>query len=337
MIIMSQIYTDMLRASMEDETLRSDFKRLIVRTRFEEYSDYLWEKLNCLKCSFIFNLDENTWVNRRNMIHKKREIVDALSLLIFNMMRGTPDIGLYDNRTGDCVPITDLSVVDEIYSLYRYQYCSRVDSSFVKSFKPRDYKNAVVFTNGTTPETLIRKQKLALAAITRMREHLCAEEIGVPEYFAPNKNLLMHSAMSVIRTVCEPKYDRDRINNALKSLGCINSNRNGAVLDNICIEELAFWNDAVFSNNDYRTIYDVLKLLGFVRMNEECDSRDSAKYMRSVDSQSKNVDMLAIYITKSGMDGNINLRRIVRMSQNFIKNDPFILTDKQDVDFAFMQ
>jgi len=147
----------------------------------------------------------------------------------------------------------------------------------------------------------------------------------------------MLSAMSVIRTVCEPKYNKGKINEVLKSLNHINSNRKANALDNICIEELMFWNDAAFSNNDYRTVYDILKLLGFVRMNEECDSRDSAKYMRSVDLQSKNVDMLIIYSIKSGMDGDINMRRIVRMSQNFLKNDPFILTDRQDLDFAFMQ
>lgn len=334
---MAQIYPDMLDACQDSRSTKTAFDRIIVKTRFENFSDYIWERLNMLRNSFIFNLDESTWVNYRETIHNRQEITGGLLLIIDKLLKFDGEIELTNRRTGESVPINDSYILDGIFNLYKYQYLLNVDDKFSRSFKPTSRTDAMMLANGCDSRALADKQKAVIKSIADKQNELCREENELPKYFVPNKNIMLHSAVAILTTACTPNYNYAKVRNVIDSLECINNYRKGRLLDNINIKDVVFCNDVSFSNIDYRVMYDILKLFGFIRIGEECETRDFARYMRSVHSQAKNVDMLCIYHVLDGISGSDNHKIISGFADCFMRNDDFIMSNRLNADYAFSQ
>lgn len=337
MIIMSQIYQDRLNGFQHDDSKKSSFNRIVFNTRFEQYSDFLWERLNLLHNSFIYNLDENTWENYSANLNTKKNLAETFLMLTSNMAKDSCEIAFTDKRTGKSYMIDDKSIMADIYGLFRYHYYTKIDAGFSRTYIPRCYKNAIIYTNGASPETLIENQKKNIGSVTKKIESLDRESQGIPEYYSPNKNIIMHAAMAIIMTVCEPRYNEKRINTVLSGLKNISDHRDGNMLENIQVKDIIFRNEVDFTNNEYRVIYEMFKLLGFVRVHEECESRNYSNYIRSVHEQSKNVDMLCFYEVFQGINAQVNRKRIIDLSEYYMQNDTFLLTDRMNVECAFMQ
>jgi len=334
MILFANYRYDDLQAALNDAAQKSSFERMLLKTRFENYSEYLWLMLNAFKRSFIFDLVEDTETCLKNRIQYERELCELFAFLTSRKAESSIGIDFTDKASGDRVSVGSKRLFDDIFALLRHSYICTIDNEFDPDFDPDDLGGSVYAGLAKESTKPVERQDSAIKSIDCSIKQLSEMEGEFGRRGAPYKNTRIHCALMAMAAMCEPNYNAADIDEAIKVIGSQRDVRLNDALDDMTVNEVLFNNEVQFSNEDCRVVYDILMFFGYLKPDEECASRDKARFVKQLMARSKVVKMACLYRTDRGASAERNLEMICECGAVFSENSSEVTSGRNNSVFA---
>lgn len=297
MILLTKLSLDDLQPALNDKAQKMEFERIVLKTRFEEYSEYLWFMMNAFKKSFAFDLIKDTATRSRKILHYNREMCELFSFISNRKAKGSVEIEFKNRSTEDKVTVTNPKLVDDIFLMLRHNYICNVDDGFDPCFDPDELGGSVYAGRAKSSHEPEKRQNLALNSIDDAACQLAETHRESGKRGAPYKNTRIYCALLSIAAVCEPNYNANEIEWTLGVLKEQRGKRMRDALEDISVYDVIFNNDVSFSNGDCKVIYEILDFFGYLRSDEEFDYRDNARFIRQIMIRSNVVRMPCLFCT----------------------------------------
>lgn len=310
---------------------RTAFDRMVVKTRFEDYSEYLWTALNLLRRTSVHDIKTDLSFVTRYRIFQKRQIAESLLVSIESAIKLSQEIDIVNKKASYSekrkLTLTSEDLLSGVFNFLKHKYATEVDPSFDIRFNPVNYDLAYLkYPNHDEKKA---SQEKTIESVRSTIERLETEYNETATKGAPPKNIWLHAAIIIMLSVCEPRYDSKKILDAIETVTS-HCEVTPDMYRFFLMDGVVFPNDVELSNQDKRDAYDILRLFGFIDKDEECATRDNARFMKSALTEAKKIGALCFLGVRQPDDTSDIVQEMVELAEPYIGNEVTLQSSKRN-------